>query len=192
MAEANTATPKFSPTTFLSKLADGGALQSLFSCSLSGSGSSITDMNPVEFLCHATSFPASTITATAIAYMGREINIPGNRAAETWSTTIYNDEGHTLRNGLIAWMNKLNNLETNTRAADYDDPSKYGGTMAVRQFSKSSTAITNSVKFFNIWPSSVAEISLDWATSEIQDYEVTWEFSHWEVVSAALSSEEVG
>jgi hypothetical protein len=46
------------------------------------------------------------------------------------------------------------------------------------------------VKFFNIWPSSVAEISLDWATSEIQDYEVTWEFSHWNIVSVPPSSEE--
>jgi hypothetical protein len=184
--------PVFSPTTFLSQLADGGALQSLFSCSLTSGGVSTTNMGTVEFLCHATSFPASTITSTPIAYMGREINIPGNRAAETWTSTIYNDEGHSVRNDLIAWMNKLNDFETNTRAADYDDPSKYGGTMAVRQFSKSSTAITNSVKFFNIWPSSVAEISLDWATSEIQDYEVTWEFSHWNIVPAPLSSEEVG
>jgi len=179
------ANPAFSPTTFLSKLGDGGALQSLYSCSLTGMGDGVstTNMGQAEFFCHTTSFPVSTITATAIAYMGREINIPGNRAAETWSTTIYNDEGHTLRNDLIAWMNKLNDFETNTRAADYDDPSKYGGEMSVRQFSKSSTAITNSVKFFNIWPSSVAEISLDWATSEIQDYEVTWEFSHWNLVS---------
>ena len=176
----------FSPTNFLSKLADGGALQSLFSCSLSAGGVSTTTMSDVEFFCHATSFPASTITATPIAYMGREINIPGNRAAETWSSTIYNDEGHVLRNELIAWMNKLNDYANNTRSEDYDDPSKYGGVMSVRQFSKSSTAITNSVKFSNIWPSSVAEISLDWATSEIQDYEVTWEFSHWEVVPAAV------
>ena len=179
----------FSPTNFLSKLADGGALQSLFSCSLSGAGTPsgvANNMKNVEFLCHATSFPASTITATPIAYMGREINIPGNRAAETWSTTIYNDEGHSLRNELLGWMNNLNDFESNKRITSYDDPSLYGGTMAVRQYSKSSTAITNTVTFYNIWPSSVAEISLDWATSEIQDYEVTWEFSHWEVVPAAV------
>jgi len=101
----------FSIDTFTSKLKAGGALASLFEAELTTSKgpqqqSSIADF---KFLCKSTTLPGDTIETATVTYMGRGINIPANRAAATWETTIYNDEGRVwkLETTLKAGWNNL-------------------------------------------------------------------------------------
>ena len=172
----------FSIDTFTAKLKGGGALASLFEAELTASKGtefqSATD--DFKFLCKATSLPGDTIDVSPITYMGRQINIPSNRAAVQWTTTVYNDEGMEIRNNIESWMEQLNSHKTNVRAAAMTQIQSYTGTLKVKTFGKaSSSVIKKSYEFIDAWPSAVGEITVDWETNDIQTYDVTWEFSYW-------------
>ena len=177
MAAAST----FSIDDFTSRFKQGGALASLFKAKLlstkgSADSSSTADF---EFLCKATTLPGDTIDVATVTYMGRGINIPSNRAAVQWTTTIYNDEFMATRNNIESWMEKLNSHQTNKRAIGMQRILDYTGTLTVEQLSKTDVGATKMYSFVNAWPSAIGEITVDWETNDIQTYDVTWEFAYW-------------
>ena len=172
----------FSIDSFTAKLKGGGALASLFEAELTTSkgtsDQSATD--DFKFLCKATTLPGDTLDVAEIKYMGRGINIPANRAAVQWTTTVYNDEGMEIRNNIESWMEQLNSHKSNLRAKAMTKINSYTGTLKVRTFGKaSSTQIMKSYEFIDAWPSAIGEITVDWETNDIQTYDITWEFSYW-------------
>ena len=173
----------FSIDTFTAKLGGGGALASLFEAELTKSQGpeqqAATD--DFKFLCKATTLPGDTIDVATVTYMGRGINIPSNRAAVQWTTTVYNDEDMAIRNHIESWMEQLNSHKTNVRAANMSKINSYTGTLKVKTFDKAgSSALTKSYVFVDAWPSAIGEITVDWETNDIQTYDVTWEFSYWQ------------
>ena len=169
----------FNIDTFTAKLKSGGALGSLFECELTsakGSGSTIGDF---KFLCKGATFPASTIEAATVTYMGRAMNIPGNRAATQLVTSIYNDEDMEIRNHIENWMELLNSHSTNKRATGMAAINSYTGALKVKQLAKEGVTVTKSYEFIDAWPSSCGEIALSWDTNDIQTYDVTWDCSYW-------------
>ena len=111
--------------------------------------------------------------------MGRGINIPSNRAAVQWTTTIYNDEFMATRNNIESWMEKLNSHKTNVRASSMSQIQSYTGSLKVRTFNKAGGVSPKSYEFMDAWPSAIGEITVDWETNDIQTYDITWEFSYW-------------
>ena len=172
----------FSIDTFTSNLQKGGALASLFEASVTGTQGLVfnSDMDNFKFLCKATTLPGDTIDVATVTYMGRGINIPSNRAAVQWTTTVYNDEGMEIRNNVESWMEQLNSHKTNVRDSAMTQIQSYTGTLKVKTFGKaSSSTIMKSYEFMDAWPSAIGEITVDWETNDIQTYDVTWEFSYW-------------
>jgi hypothetical protein len=171
----------FSIDSFTSKLKAGGALASLFEAELVTS-KGVEDSASVQdfkFLCKATTLPGDTIDVATGTYMGRGINIPSNRAAVQWTTTVYNDEGMEIRNNVESWMEQLNSHKTNVRASAMTQIQSYTGTLKVKTFGKAGGIIPKSYEFIDAWPSAIGEITVDWETNDIQTYDVTWEFSYW-------------
>ena len=126
----------FNIDTFTAKLKSGGALGSLFECELTaakGSGSVIGDF---KFMCKEAVLPASTIEAGTVTYMGRALQIPGNRAAQQLNTTVYNDEDMAIRNTIENWMEMLNSHRTNSRNSGMAGFKSYTGSLRVKQLSK--------------------------------------------------------
>ena len=126
----------FSIDTFTSNLKMGGALASLFEASVTGTQGAVfnADMNNFKFLCKATTLPGDTIDVATVTYMGRGINIPSNRAAVQWTTTIYNDEGMEIRNNVESWMEQLNSHKSNVRASAMTQIQSYTGTLKFKTF----------------------------------------------------------
>ena len=153
----------FNIDTFTSKLTRGGALASLFEAELTTTKGTEDEaaVADFKFLCKATTLPGDTIDVATVTYMGRGINIPANRAAATWETTIYNDEGMEIRNNLESWMEQLNSHKTNVRAAAMIAIQSYTGTLKVRQFAKAGGVSTKSYEFVDAWPSAVGDITVD-------------------------------
>ena len=179
----------FSIDTFTSKFTDGGALASLFKAKLLSTKGTSGDVGTgdFEFLCKATTLPGDTIDVATITYMGRGINIPSNRAAVQWTTTIYNDEFMATRNHIENWMEQLNSHKTNKRATGMQRILDYTGTLEVAQLQKTdSSSETKTYEFMNAWPSAVGEITVDWETNEIQTYDVTWEYAYWRSADSAV------
>ena len=171
----------FSIDSFTSKLKGGGALASLFEAELittkgREASASIADF---KFLCKATTLPGDTIDVATVTYMGRGINIPSNRAAVQWTTTVYNDEGMEIRNNIESWREQLNSHKTNVRASAMTQIQSYTGTLKVKTFGKAGGIIPKSYEFIDAWPSAIGEITVDWETNDIQTYDITWEFSYW-------------
>ena len=189
-APAGGAGGPFSIDTFTSKLLQGGALASLFKAKLlSTKGTTEAgSIGDFEFLCKATTLPGDTIDVATVTYMGRGINIPSNRAAVQWTTTVYNDEGMATRNNIENWMEKLNSHSTNKRALGMQRILDYTGSLTVEQLSKTGgTTATKMYTFVNAWPSAIGEITVDWETNDIQTYDVTWEFSYWKSSQSGIN-----
>ena len=173
--------PSFNIDDFTSKFTMGGALASLFEVSLTGfqGTESVSSMSDFKFLCKGVTFPASTIEAATVTYMGRALQIPGNRAAAQVTTSIYNDEYMEVRNHLESWMERLNSQKSNVREGGMEGINSYTGTMQVKQIAKDASSATKTYEFINCWPSSTGEITLSWDTNDIQTYDVTWEYAYW-------------
>ena len=178
----------FSIDSFTAKLKGGGALASLFEAEL------ITTKGPQQqsaiadfkFLCKATTLPGDTIDVATVTYMGRGINIPSNRAAVQWTTTVYNDEGMEIRNNIESWMEQLNSHKSNVRAAAMTQIQSYTGTLKVKTFGKAGTVIPKTYQFIDAWPSAIGEITVDWETNDIQTYDITWEFAYWRSINSVV------
>ena len=171
----------FSIDTFTSKLRQGGALGSLFKCSLTAAqgtpfSSSIQDF---EFLCKGAEFPASAVDVASVTYMGRAIQIPGNRAAAQLTTSLYNDEFMDIRNHIESWMELLNSHRTNKRAQGKQGINSYTGELTLEQLTKTGAGIAKSYTFVNAWPSNSGVIAVAWDSNEIQTFDIVWEYSYW-------------
>ena len=179
----------FSIDKFTGALKLGGALSSLFQCKLTAAKGTGMQINDFQFLCKGVSFPASTIEVASVTFMGRALNIPGNRAAAQLTTSIYNDEKMEIRNHLEKWMESINSHSSNKRNASMKKLSgggtgtgttgSYTGSLEISQLSKDDTGPTKTYKFRDCWPSSTGEIALSWDTNDIQTYDVTWEYNYW-------------
>ena len=177
----------FSIDTFTSQLSQGGALASLFECKVTG-WAGVKDVSGAQaqwgFMCNGAILPPSTITPATVTYMGRALQIPGNRDAAQLTTNIYNDENMEIRAVIENWMEAINGHKTNKRDTAFKTiagaaDASYTGTLTVAQLSKDTMTPTRTYKFHNAWPSGTTEVALSWETNEIERFDVTWEFSHW-------------
>ena len=183
----------FNIDTFTSKLTRGGALASLFQCDITASHGAKGSMADFTFMCKGVSFPASTIEAATVTYMGRALQIPGNRAAAQLTTSVYNDEDMDIRNYVENWMEKINSQKSNKRDPGFikmsgDTAASYTGTMVASQLKKDGSGTSKSYKFHNIWPSTCPEIAMSWDTNEIQTFDVIWEFSYWSSIESGAGA----
>ena len=179
----------FSIDTFTEKLASGGALGSLFQCNLvtaKGSGSVIADF---KFLCKGATLPASAVEAATVTYMGRAIQLPGNRAAAQLVTSVYNDENMEIRNHIENWMELLNSHRTNKRAAGMQQINSYTGSLTVEQLKKSGLGVSKGYEFVQAWPSSCGEIAVAWDSNDIQTFDITWEFAYWKSTESTVGTD---
>ena len=169
----------FSIDTFTQKLSQGGALGSLFQCNLvtgDGGSSGLTDF---KFLCKGATMPASTVDVATVTYMGRAINLPGNRAAAQLTTSVYNDEDMAIRNHIENWMEMLNSHRSNKREVNSVEINSYTGSLTVEQLRIAGTGVSKGYEFIQAWPSACGEIAVAWDTNDIQTFDITWEFAYW-------------
>jgi len=171
----------FKIDTFVSHLKQGGALGSLFECSVTGAKGQDAGIAATEFkfLCKEAILPASTIEPGTVTYMGRALQIPGNRAAQQLNTTVYNDEDMLIRNNIESWMDMINSHQHNSRQTGMSKINSYTGQLEVKQLSKEDNGAVKTYTFHDCWPSSCAEVPLSWETNEIQTFAVTWEYNYW-------------
>ena len=179
----------FSIDTFTEKLASGGALGSLFQCNLvtaQGSGSVINDF---KFLCKGATLPGSAVEAATVTYMGRAIQLPGNRAAAQLTTSVYNDENREIRNHIENWMELLNSHRTNKRAVGMQQINSYTRSLTVEQLHKTGAGVTKEYEFVQCWPSGTSEIAVAWDSNDIQTFDITWEYAYWKSSHSSVGTD---
>ncbi len=130
----------------------------------------------LEFLCKASSLPASTVEAIDVPYLGRQIKVPGNRVFEEWTVTVFNDIDFEIRRRVESWMNEINSHEGNVGQASingvYSDAS-------VTQLGRDGEELyTYEIK--DMFPTMLSPIDLAFdANDEIEEFEVTFNYNYW-------------
>ena len=164
---------------FKAKLTGGGARPNLFKCIIGEPGGIAADFpagEDVSFMCKGASLPASTIAEIAVPFRGRALKVAGDRTFANWTVTVINDTSFNIRNAFEQWMNGINAHAAGT--AESTSPSDYVADMEVHQLDRTG-AILKKYTIVGAFPISVAEISLDYGTGEIEEFAVEFAYQYW-------------
>ena len=179
----------FTVTDFKSNLfaanVSGGARPSLFKVSISDSSSDFSFTAQENILVKAAALPASTIAALPVNYAGRAYKMTGFRTYDNWTTTIINDENFDIRVKIMDWMARLAGDFDGTRSESFGKTNT-PGEATVTQVDANGNDV-QSYKFYNLWPTELGEIPLDWSSDAVEEYTCTWAYDYF---SHGVSQEE--
>ena len=172
----------FAVTEFKTQLATGGggARPSLYTIDINGPVSSYSFSDNSNILVKAAAIPASTIAPLTTNYMGRAYKTPGFRTFDVWNVTVINDEDMAARSGIISWMRRLGGSLQGNRSVFLGGkvPDSSEGDATVTQMGKDGL-VKQSWKVFQMWPTELGEIALDWSSDAIQEYTVAFAYDYW-------------
>mgnify|MGYP001289211373 CR=1 FL=1 len=131
-----------------------------------------------EYKVRAASMPGAQVEPVKLNYLNRQFNVAGDRIYEDWTTTIFLDENHEVREQLIAWQNLCHSMGIEIHG---EVPVMYKKSGTCTQYSRDGVNETASADFTGIWPSNIGPVEYDWDTkSEVAYFEVTWTYDWWE------------
>ena len=179
---------------FKSQLIGGGARPNLFEVEIpsfpvaAGTNTWRTGDNQeadtFKFLCKAAALPASNITPVEIPFRGRILKVAGDRTFETWTITVINDTDFVIRSAMEKWMNVINKLED---ATGLTDPDEYHKDAFVHQLDRDGS-ILRSYKFWDIFPTNISTIDLNYETTDtIEQFDVEMQVHWWEAFKGTSS-----
>ena len=164
---------------FKSKLTGGGARPNLFEVELAFPNAVQIENDVLQksrFLAKAAALPASTVAPVEVPFRGRILKIAGDRTFETWTITVINDVDFSIRTGMENWMGEIQERDSGVGATDLD----YLVSRAFVSQLHRDESVLATYEFFNMYPSSIGSISLDMDTEEVQTYDITFTYSHFE------------
>ena len=178
----------FTVSHFKSKLSagGGGARPALYKVSINSSVTATSFTIKDDILVKAASIPPANIAPLTVNYAGRAYKWSGFRTFDPWTTTVINDENFLARNKIMEWMRILSGKLDGERNTTHGSPISTSGTTA--RYKEGYATVTQvgtdgadkqRYKFYNLWPTELAEIPLDWASDMIQEYTVTWAYDYW-------------
>ena len=166
---------------FKARLGAGGARPNQFRVKLAFP-SYVTGVDPsYSLLVTGAALPASNVNPAIIQYRGREIKLAGERIFDPWTITVVNDSDFSLRAPFEAWMNGMNDRETNE--AITLEPSSYQSDIIVEHLDRNDTVLPNGTYTLrNAFPIQMSEIALNYAQNDIfEEFTVTWQYTHYDV-----------
>ena len=173
---------------FKSKLTGGGARPNLFEVVLAFPNDIGIDGGVVDnarFLVKAAALPASTISPIDIPFRGRILKIAGDRTFETWTITVMNDSSFEIRSAFEKWMNYMNKMDDGTGSTD---PTTYQKDAIVHQLDRTGE-ILRSYKFWDIFPTNISTIDLNYETTDtIEEFTVELQVHWWDAYKGTGSS----
>ena len=185
----------FTVSEFKSNLAKkgGGARPALFKVSITNSVDATLSFD--SLLVKAAAIPASTIAPIAVNYAGRAYKWSGFRTFDNWTVTVINDEDFHIRNQMMKWMRQISGSLDGTRTQTLGDPilangSYREGNATVTQLGTDGVA-KQIYKFYNLWPTELAEIGVDWSSDIIQEYTIGFAYDYWGHVTTSTASDVV-
>ena len=195
MAQQFNRPPLRTITDFKSKLTGGGARPNLFEVELAFP-EQIEIANDVKdksrFLVKAAALPASNITPIDINFRGRILKIAGDRTFETWTITVINDTDFVIRSAFEKWMNVINKLDD---GSGLQNPDEYQKDAMVHQLDRDA-GILRSYKFWDIFPTNLSTIDLNYETTDtLEEFTVEMQVHWWEAykgTSSVAGGENIG
>ena len=115
-----------------------------------------------RFMCKTAVIPGQSVAVHPIAYMNREIKIPGDvPTPENASFTVYNDGNLEMRTHFMRWIETIQKRNKGTGALDEHVPT---AAFAIVPFDRAGQIVKNGVAvLLDAWPVSVSDTELAWA-----------------------------
>jgi len=144
-----------------------------------------------KFTVRAANLPSSQIGVIEVPFRGRVLKIAGDRTFEPWTITIMNDSKFVLRSAFELWASSIQAYNENFTSAatlgNTDDSTGYFADMVVHQLARSTEKgesgkqeILKSYKFYNIFPSAIAAIDLDFGNNDaVEEFTVEMQVQYW-------------
>ena len=183
---------------FKANVSSDFARPNLFQVDLSFPTSIINNASLVnlgKFTVRAANLPASQVGVIEVPFRGRVLKIAGDRTFEPWTITIQNDSAFALRSAFELWTSSIQSYNENfTQASGLgsaDDATGYFSDMLVHQLARDvkdgeAPKILKSYKFYNVFPSSIAAIDLDYGNNDaIEEFTVELQTQYWTPVDSA-------
>ena len=86
---------------------------------------------------------------------------------------------------MMEWMRIISGQLDGTRDTNYGSPvttgttpGYYEGNATVKQLGTDG-AVKQVYKFYNLWPTELAEIAVDWSLDAIQEYTIGFAYDYW-------------
>ena len=188
---------------FKSALAGGGARPNLFEVQLGSFPEAVrsewdSDKNgELQFMCKASSLPASTMAEVPVPFRGRILKVAGDRTFADWSITVINDEDFLMRTAFEKWLNAMSNLQD---ATGVTNPQSYmtdakvvqlgrGATLGTGQPTTGQNAVLRTYNLVDIFPTEVSAIDLSYETSDtLEQFDVTFQMQYFTIGGTSDSS----
>ena len=140
----------------------------------------VGDAATADLLCKSASFPGKTIGEIEVWNQGRKFIVPGDTSfTNEWTLSFYNTEDHQLRLQFIKWMQEIDNFQANVHATDVNSVVV---DMKVHQIKNDGTE-GQGYMFHNVFPKDIGEITVEDETVDaIQEFDVSFSFTDWEVI----------
>lgn len=155
----------------------GGARPTLFQCDIfAPPGVGLAGFEQFRFLCKAASLPSSTVGAIPVPYMGRKINVSGDRDFAPWRVAVMNDEDFVQRSAFEKWANAMNTHISNLRLTEEGD---YKAEILVSQLGKRGDVLRQ-YNIVGAFPTLIGEVRLAWLDqNQIEEFEVDFALDYW-------------
>ena len=156
---------------FKAQLIAGGVRGNRFSVYIPRMGENI------EFMCKSAAIPGSTLPAIEVPFRGHKLKVAGDRTFEDWTVTVINDVNFTARTACEQWMESIQELDSGVGATDLE----YLASRATISQLNRDDSIIATYELYNMYPQTLAQIDLSYDTvDEIQTFDITFSYSHWE------------
>ena len=131
----------------------------------------------IEFMCKTAAIPGSNLPVVEVPFRGHRLKIAGDRTFEDWTITVINDVNFTARTAVEQWMESIQELDSGVGATDLE----YLVSRATISQLNRDDSIIATYELYNMYPQTLAQIDLSYDTAdEIQTFDVTFSYSHWE------------
>lgn len=155
-------------------------------------------VNLGKFTVRAANLPSSQIGVIEVPFRGRVLKIAGDRTFEPWTITVMNDSKFILRSAFEKWASSIQAYNENFTSAatlgNENDSTGYFADMSVHQLAKDIKSgdkprVLKSYKFYNIFPSAIAAIDLDYGNNDaIEEFTVEMQVQYWTPLDASIAA----
>jgi hypothetical protein len=129
-----------------------------------------------SYLVSAASLPVHTIDPVETNWQGAKYKIATTHNFAEYSITFKADPSQDLRRKFASWTEKIHNPLNNIHGL----PANYFGSLDLSQINGQGEPIM-SYKFVGAWPSSIAEVTLDYGSKELTTFAVTFQYQYFVV-----------
>ena len=150
-----------------------------------------------KFQVRAANLPSSQLGVVEVPFRGRVLKIAGDRTFEPWTITVMNSTGFQLRTAFENWVTAIQAPDENFTKlgglGNENDSAGYFADMSVHQLARDTsqatgggnkTLILKSYKFFNVFPSSISAIDLDFGNNDaIEEFTVELQVQYWKDIT---------